>query len=238
MQSDLAEPIPHIDCDRSVTEGHAQVLKLIFKENEIASHALVQKNYADLLEHSLKEHFPFTNSMWEDLQRQVLKPHELASDQLKQTKQIELYSPILLNRDLAAISLLCLGDVNSNRIDRVTSLLVYDEDEMQVLGMEASIALCHWRIRKWPKSKWFSGEKMVKLLTAALENEKFEPWAASALYWMADQSDWCYLDEEDRVFLRDSLKRTVSAASLQEQDRELQLMARRSLSSSWHRELE
>ncbi len=185
-----------------------QAVQSLFLELHFCSSLLIGKQvFIPILDRQMESYFPLPDEILDSLSYQKNFTLLMKLDPIQALKTIEKESPLLLNRDLAAVALVRLGQWTQSRADRLCGLMDYeyqdDGDEGgsdgPYLSLEAALALCHPNNQERPLSRWWKWSAFLDLLDMGLKISPYQAHAAEAYLW-AHQQQGGVLSETDPVY--------------------------------------
>ncbi len=196
----------HEPVTATLSPRQSEILKMLFQENKFCSKFLIGREFTALLDQNLSEYYPFPEALFEGVNylEDVFRLEEQRPD--RALAIIENESPFLLNRDLASIALMRLGEFSLERADRMAAMMT-PESAQPLVAIEAALSLTHWRNWSHPLSKWFDWKNFLDVLEMGFAYPKYAPWSSCAYIWAFTQQGGMISDEDaDYKSLVDSLK--------------------------------
>lgn len=174
-------------------------IRVLVDENRWLESFLIGSGFEFLLLENLHSFDALPEEFVEELRNYMFFQEGQAAEHLEFLRWSEVESPHLINRDLAAIALIRHGDFSEARADKVTGLMLHSE-EHSLIGLEAALSFCHWKVWSQPLSRWWNWEKFLDVVDYGLTQPQYAAWSACAYLWafIRQSSD----TEEDQAALR------------------------------------
>lgn len=183
-----------------------EAIKVLLDENHWIAQYLIGSN----LEQPLLDNLNSFESLPEDFLTQlsdyVFFSEAAHGSAIELLRWSETESPHLVNRDLAAIAVLSLGDDLVARKDKVTGLFLYSE-EGSPLAIEAALSFVSTKMWQKDLSKWWSWDKFLEIIDRGLGLAEYSSWCANAFLWAFQRQSHPF-DEagQDYIDLVEALK--------------------------------
>ena len=190
----------------TLSQRQSEILKMLFQENKFCSKFLIGREFTALLDQNLSDYYPFPEALFDGVHylEDVFRLEEV--DPKRALAIIENESPFLLNRDLASIALMRLGEFNLERADKMAAMMT-PESAQQMVAIEAALSLTHWRNWNKPLSRWFDWKNFLDVLEMGFSYPKYAPWSSCAYIWAFTQQGGKISNEDaDYKALVESLK--------------------------------